>query len=98
MTMATISNHDGSCRTRVCLVDGKWVPRSEIIAKTSERIVGLLSEGAKTRRYLGRTIGGDPRIIDGALISLAQSGRVAVSVGVGCRVRAWTIIENEVQR
>lgn len=94
--MATISNHDGSCRARVCFVDGRWIHYSEIIAKTSERILGLLSDGHKTRRYLGGCIGGDAKFIDAALRSLAKSGRVAASVGpvLNCRRgRVWTLLD-----
>jgi hypothetical protein len=94
--MATISNKDGSRRIRVCFVDGKWFYYGEIIAKTSDRILGLLSNGPKTRRYLGGSIGGDAKFIDAALRSLAKSGRVAASVGpvLNCRRgRVWTLLD-----
>lgn len=92
--MATISNQDGSCKTRVCLVDGKWVPHGEIIAKASERILGLLSTGPKTRRYIGGSIRVDAKFIDHALRTLANAGRVAASSGEVLNRRTgktWTI-------
>jgi hypothetical protein len=94
--MTTISNSDGSCKVRVELVDGKYVPYAEIISKTSERVLGLLSGGPKTRRYLVKAIGGKAVFIDAALRSLSRAGRVAASIGpvLNCRrVRVWTILD-----
>jgi len=94
--MATISNSDGSCKVRSCFVDGKWVPYDEIIAKTSERVLGLLSDGPKTRRYLGKAIGSKAVFIDAALRSLSRSGRAVASIGpvLNCRRgRVWTILD-----
>lgn len=93
--MATISNNDGSCKQRVCFVDGKWFHYSEIIDKTSERILGLLSDGPKTRRYLGGSIGGSAKFIDAALRSLVRAGRVEGSAGrvLNCRRgKVWTLV------
>ena len=94
--MATISNNDGSCKQRVCFVDGKWVLYSEIIAKTSDRILGLLSDGPKTRRYFGKVLATDAKFINAALRSLVRAGRVAASGGpvLNCRRgKEWTRLD-----
>jgi hypothetical protein len=95
MIMATISNSDGSCKTRVCFVDGKWVPYDEIITKTGERILGLLSDGPKSRRYFGKVIGGDAKFIDAALRGLARAGLAVADEGpvLNCRRgKVWKIL------
>lgn len=94
--MATISNADGSYKQRVCFVDGRWVHYDKIVAKTSERILALLSDGPKARRYFGKVLATDAKFIDAALRSLVRSGRVAASVGrvLNCRRgRVWTLID-----
>lgn len=94
--MATISNHDGSCKQRVCLVGGGWVRYDEIIATTSERILGLLADGPKPRRYFGKVLATDAKFIDAALRDLASSGRVAADAAPALnkrRGRVWTRLD-----
>lgn len=93
--MATISNSNGSCKQRVCFVDGRLVYYSEIVSKTSERILGLLSDGPKTRRYFGKVLATDTKFIDAALRNLVRSGRVAAEAGPALnrrRGKVWTLL------
>lgn len=66
---------------RECRYHGEWVSHEAVVIKTCERILGLLSDGPKTRRYFGKAIGDDAPIIDCALRRLVRAGRVAASVG-----------------
>lgn len=88
--MATINGR------RVCWVDGGWQDYEDIIAKTSDRILGLLSTGPKTRRYFGLVLACDAKFIDGALRRLSRAGRVAASAGpvLRCRLgRTWAVVD-----
>lgn len=68
---------------RVCRYNGEWVCHEDAVLKTCDRILGLLSDGPKTRRYFGKVIGitDDAPIIDCALRRLVRAGRVTASVG-----------------
>ena len=80
-TMTTINGQ------RVCRYNGEWVCQEDAVLKTCERILGLLSDGPKTRRYFGKVMGitawavDDAPIIDCALRRLVRAGRVTASVG-----------------
>jgi hypothetical protein len=81
---------------RFCRIEGEWVNREDVIAKASERILGLLTDGPKTRRYFGKVIGGEARVIDWAIARLARANRIACSVGpvINCRRgKTWVSLD-----
>lgn len=95
--MATI---DGR---RMVWLDGAWADYENLVAKTGERIVTLLGDGPKNRRYLGGCIGRDrvtARLIDTALRRLEQKGAVrawggpVVNKATG---RTWSLVDHELE-
>ena len=81
---------------RFCRIEGEWVTREDVIAKASDRILGLLSDGPKTRGYFGKVIGGEARVINWAIVRLARTNRIASLVGpvINCRRgKTWVSLD-----